>query len=77
MRGKAVSREPENKRVSRSGKSLIPGSCHPKKTSVLLGQGDTEDEAITDVQSAIRYHIESFAKDAFAGDPPLLHAYLT
>lgn len=38
---------------------------------------DNEDEAITDVQSAIRFHIKSFGKDAFADDSPLLHAYVT
>ncbi|MFM8706559.1 MAG: type II toxin-antitoxin system HicB family antitoxin [Planctomycetia bacterium] len=43
----------------------------------VVGQGDTADEAIADVQSAIRFHIESFGTDAFAGDSPLLHAYVT
>ena len=43
----------------------------------VVGQGDTADEAIADVQSAIRFHIESFGKDAFADDSPLLHAYVT
>ena len=41
------------------------------------GQGDTAAEAIADVQSAIRFHIETFGKDAFADDSPLLHAYMT
>ena len=43
----------------------------------VVGQGDTADEAIADVQSAIRFHIESFGKDAFLDDSPLLHAYVT
>jgi predicted RNase H-like HicB family nuclease len=43
----------------------------------IVGQGDTADEAIADVQSAIRFHIDSFGKDAFADDSPLLHAYVT
>lgn len=43
----------------------------------VVGQGDTADEAIADVQSAIRFHIETFGKDAFAEDSPLLHAYMT
>ncbi|HKQ07111.1 MAG TPA: type II toxin-antitoxin system HicB family antitoxin [Blastocatellia bacterium] len=29
---------------------------------VVVGEGDTYDEALTDVQSAIRFHIESFGK---------------
>lgn len=43
----------------------------------VVGQGDTADEALADVQSAIRFHIETFGKDAFAEDSPLLHAYMT
>ncbi len=43
----------------------------------VVGQGDSADEAIADVQSAIRFHIETFGKDAFADDSPLLHAYVT
>lgn len=30
-----------------------------------------------DVQSAIRFHIETFGKEAFTDDSPLLHAYVT
>ena len=43
----------------------------------VVGQGDSANEAIADVQSAIRFHIETFGKDAFADDSPLLHAYVT
>ncbi|MEI7780774.1 MAG: type II toxin-antitoxin system HicB family antitoxin [Planctomycetota bacterium] len=43
----------------------------------VVGQGDSADEAIADVQSAIRFHIDSFGKEAFADDSPLLHAYVT
>ena len=42
----------------------------------VVGQGDTADEALADVQSAIRFHIETFGKDAFAEDSPLLHAFM-
>jgi predicted RNase H-like HicB family nuclease len=31
---------------------------------VVVGEGDTYDEALADVQSAIRFHIESFGDDA-------------
>ena len=30
---------------------------------VVVGEGDTYDEALVDVQSAIRFHVESFATD--------------
>ena len=43
----------------------------------VVGQGDTADEALADVQSAIRFHIETLGKDAFAEDSPLLHAFMT
>ena len=30
---------------------------------VVIGEGDTYEEALTDVKSAIRFHIETFGKD--------------
>lgn len=30
---------------------------------VVVGQGDTYDEALADVKSAIRFHIETFGED--------------
>ena len=32
---------------------------------VVVGQGDTYEEALADVKSAIRFHIETFGKEAF------------
>jgi len=32
---------------------------------VVVGEGDTYDEALADVRSAIRCHIEEFGADAF------------
>ncbi len=43
----------------------------------VVGQGNTADEALADVQLAIRFHIETIGKDAFADDSPVLHAYMT
>ncbi len=43
---------------------------------VVVGQGDTYEEAISDVKSAIRFHIESFGKDVFEIDPPILEAFV-
>ncbi|HII95649.1 MAG TPA: type II toxin-antitoxin system HicB family antitoxin [Candidatus Methanofastidiosum sp.] len=31
----------------------------------IVGEGDTYEEALADVKSAIQFHIESFGKDAF------------
>lgn len=33
---------------------------------IIVGEGDTYDEAIADVTSAIRFHIETFGKNAFS-----------
>lgn len=35
---------------------------------VVVGEGDTEAEAIADVQSAIQFHLETFGADAL-GEP--------
>lgn len=31
----------------------------------VVGEGDTYEEALADVKSAIQFHIETFGKDAF------------
>lgn len=43
---------------------------------VVVGEGDTYDEALADVTSAARFHIETFGRDAVEGDSPVLEAYL-
>ncbi|HHT9123228.1 MAG TPA: type II toxin-antitoxin system HicB family antitoxin [Candidatus Wunengus sp. YC63] len=43
---------------------------------VVVGQGDTYEEALSDVKSAIRFHIESFGEDVFEIDPPILEAFI-
>ncbi|WAC04088.1 MAG: type II toxin-antitoxin system HicB family antitoxin [Methanoregula sp.] len=35
---------------------------------VVIGEGDTYEEAVADVTSAIRFHIDTFGKDAFCED---------
>lgn len=32
---------------------------------VVVGEGDTCEEALSDVKSAIKFHIETFGKEAF------------
>jgi len=32
---------------------------------VVVGEGDTYEEVIADVESAIKFHIETFGKEAF------------
>ncbi|NCO27852.1 MAG: hypothetical protein COS15_01150 [Caldiserica bacterium CG02_land_8_20_14_3_00_36_38] len=43
---------------------------------VIVGEGDTYEEALSDVKSAIRFHIETFGKDIFESDPPVIEAFV-
>jgi len=43
---------------------------------VVVGQGDTYEEALYDVKSAILFHIESFGPDAMDSDSPVLEAFV-
>jgi predicted RNase H-like HicB family nuclease len=43
---------------------------------VVVGEGDTYEEALADVKSAILFHIETFGQDAVAGEPPVLEAFV-
>jgi len=43
---------------------------------VVVGQGDTYDEALSDVRSALRFHVETFGYDSLEADPPVLEAFL-
>ncbi len=38
---------------------------------VIVGEGDTYEEAIADVKSAIRFHEETFGPDIFDADSPI------
>ena len=44
----------------------------------IVGQGDTYEEALADVRSAIAFHIQTFGADslASAGDDPILEAFV-
>ena len=42
----------------------------------VVGQGDTYEEALSDVKSAIRFHIESFGEDVLDIEPPVLEAFV-
>ena len=43
---------------------------------VVVGEGDIYEEALADVKSAIRFHIESFGDDVLEVDPPILEAFV-
>jgi len=44
---------------------------------VVVGQGDTYEDALADVKSAIRFHIETFGEEVLETDSPVLEAFLT
>jgi predicted RNase H-like HicB family nuclease len=43
---------------------------------VVVGEGDTYEEALADVKSAIRFHIETFGQEVVASEPPVLEAFV-
>ena len=43
---------------------------------VVVGEGNSYEEALADVKSAIRFHIETFGAEVLPDDPPLLEAFV-
>lgn len=43
---------------------------------VVVGQGDTYDEALTDIKSAIKFHIDTFGEEIFDTESPILEAFV-
>jgi len=43
---------------------------------VVVGQGDTYEEALADVKSAIYFHIETFGADVLSDESPVLEAFV-
>lgn len=43
---------------------------------IVVGQGDTYEEALSDVKSAIHFHIETFGKNVLEVEPPILEAFV-
>ena len=44
---------------------------------VVVGEGDTYEEAVADVTSAIRFHVDTFGPEVLDVDAPVLDAYVT
>lgn len=42
----------------------------------VVGEGDTYDDALADVTSAIRFHVETFGSDVLDAEPPALDAFI-
>jgi predicted RNase H-like HicB family nuclease len=43
---------------------------------VVVGEGDTYEEALADVKSAIRFHIDTFGSEVLPDESPLLEAFV-
>ena len=43
---------------------------------VVVGEGDTYEEALADVKSALQFHLETFGPDIFDTDTPVLEAFV-
>ncbi len=43
---------------------------------VVIGQGDTYEEALADVRSAIAFHIETFGPSELLQDDPVVEAFI-
>ena len=42
----------------------------------VVGQGETYEEALADVTSAIRFHLETFGASEIEDDPQILEAFV-
>ncbi len=43
---------------------------------VVVGEGDTYEQALTDVTSAIRFHIETFGKEVLDDESAILEVFV-
>jgi predicted RNase H-like HicB family nuclease len=43
---------------------------------IVVGEGDTYEDALKDVESAIRFHVETFGPDVFVSESPVLEAFV-
>lgn len=43
---------------------------------VVIGEGETYEDALADVRSAIRFHIQTFGPEALEAESPILDAFI-
>ena len=44
---------------------------------IVIGEGDTYEEALEDVKSAIKFHVETFGPEVFEKESEVLEAFVT
>ena len=42
----------------------------------IVGEGESYEDALANVKSAIRFHIETFGSDALSEESPLIEAFI-
>ena len=43
---------------------------------VVVGEGNSYEEALADVNSAIKFHIDTFGQEVIEGEPAILEAFI-
>ena len=43
---------------------------------VVVGEGDSYEQALADCQSAIRFHVQTFGPEVLEPDSPVLEAFI-
>jgi predicted RNase H-like HicB family nuclease len=43
---------------------------------IVVGEGDSYEEALADATSAIRFHVGTFGPEVLEADPPVLEAFV-
>ena len=43
---------------------------------VVVGEGDTYEDALAEAASAVRFHVETFGEDVLDTESPILEAFL-
>ena len=52
-------------------------ACPLNVRGVVVGAGETYEQALEDVKSAIKFHIECFGDEVLRIEPPVLDAFVT
>ena len=43
---------------------------------IVLGQGESYEEALTDAKSALKFHIETFGEEVLENESSIIEAYI-
>src|SRR3974377_807582 len=43
---------------------------------VVVGEGDTYEQALADVESAIQFHVETFGREVLENESPVIEAFI-